>query len=411
MERIGAADVWQSLGVDGTGVVVANIDTGVDYLHPDLQTRYRGYRGSSLPPLNAGNWFDATGGGAQYPVDANGHGTHTMGTMVGQNGLGVAPGARWIAVRAFSSNGIAQESWLHAAFQWILAPAGDPALAPDVVNNSWSSANGSSTTFEPDIRLLVAAGIFPIFSAGNNGPDGKTVGSPGSLDIALAVGATDPDDVIAWFSSRGPSPWGKIKPDVSAPGVNVLSTLPGGAYGTASGTSMAAPHVAGVAALLRQADPALSYTDTFRLITETTQPLGDPHPNNTYGWGLVNAYEAVQRAANAGLVVGRVTDGKSGDPIAGASVTFTPRYTGTASTTTTGGDGMYRRGLSAGAYNLRAAAFGYAPQTLFGVTVVTGTTITRNFALSLLPTGALGGAIAEAGAERPLSATLFVGRT
>jgi len=409
--RIGAADVWQSLGIDGTGVVVANLDTGVDYLHPDLQTRYRGYRGSSLPPFNTGNWYDATGGGAQYPVDANGHGTHTMGTMVGQNGVGVAPGARWIAVRAFSSSGVAQESWLHDAFQWILAPAGDPALAPDVVNNSWSSQDGSRTVFEPDIRLLMAAGIFPVFSAGNNGPESKTVGSPGSLDIALAVGATDPDDVIAWFSSRGPSPWGQIKPDVSAPGVNILSALPGGAHGTASGTSMAAPHVAGVVALLRQADPTLSYTETIRLLTETAHPLGEPHPNNTYGWGLVNAYDAVQRAANAGLVVGRVTDASSGAPIAGASVTFTPRYTGTVSATTTDHDGMYRRALSAGAYSIRAAAFGYAPQTLFGVTVITDAVITHNFTLSPLPTGTIGGFITETGTGRPLTATLFVSST
>ena len=105
IKRIGAPDVWDALKIDGTGVVVANIDSGVDFLHPDLQAHYRGYRGGTLPAVHVGNWYDTTGDDTIYPIDLNGHGTHTMGSAVAANGVGVAPGAQWIAVRAFTSGG------------------------------------------------------------------------------------------------------------------------------------------------------------------------------------------------------------------------------------------------------------------------------------------------------------------
>ena len=239
--KIRANLVHNALNIDGSGVVVANIDSGVDWQHPALQTKYRGYTGEGKLPQHTGNWYDATGEGATYPVDGNGHGTHTMGTMVGGEGIGVAPGARWLAVRAFDSSGTAQNSWLHEAMQWILAPNGNPALAPNIVNNSWGSDFGASTEFEADVQALLDAGIYTVFSAGNNGPSAGTVGSPGSFTISFAVGATTSDDEIANFSSRGPSPWGQVKPEVSAPGKDILSSLPGGGYGNKDGTSMAAP--------------------------------------------------------------------------------------------------------------------------------------------------------------------------
>jgi hypothetical protein len=220
IERIRADEVWSTLGVSGAGVVVANMDTGVDWLHPALQANYRGYSPKGFHQ-HEGNWYDATAEGALYPVDGHGHGSHTMGTMVGGGGLGVAPGARWIAVRAFGSDGFAFDSWLHAGFEWLLAPGGDPDLAPQVVNNSWGNDMGMLKTFQSDVDALRAAGIFVVFSAGNNGPGGGTVGSPASLPGAFAVGATDQDDEVANFSSRGPSPWGEVRPHVSAPGVKI----------------------------------------------------------------------------------------------------------------------------------------------------------------------------------------------
>ncbi len=409
--KISADAVWQSLGIDGSGVVVANVDTGVDFAHPALKSRYRGYQSETLPPVNTGNWFDATGAGATYPVDTNGHGTHTMGTMVGQNGIGVAPGARWIAVRAFDQNGGAQESWLHAAFQWLLAPDGNPALAPDIINNSWSNSNGSTSAFADDVSNLLAAGIISVFASGNSGSEPGSVGAPGSYSNALAVGATDSDDVIAYFSGRGPSPWGHIKPEVSAPGVKVVSSLPGGTYAAYSGTSMATPHVAGTLALMKQAAPTLSFTAAVQILTATAQSAGTPIPNNDYGWGRIDALAAVQLAMNAGTVGGRVTDTVTGAPVWFADVTFTPRTAGLTATTATDANGDFQRGLLAGDYTVSVAAFGYADASRPNVAVVTGTVITENFALSPLPTGIIAGQVTDADSGSPLTATITVDNT
>ncbi len=183
LAMLDVAQANYGLGLDGHGVVVANLDTGVDWQHPALLTHYRGYREHGLA-VHQGNWHVSTDEPYTYPGDGNGHGTHTMGTMVGDDGqghrVGVAPGARWIAVKAFNNAGYAYESWLHDAFQWILAPEGDPSLAPDVVNNSWSSDVSSDTRFLPDVEALIAAGILPIFAAGNEGPRPGSVGSPAS---------------------------------------------------------------------------------------------------------------------------------------------------------------------------------------------------------------------------------------
>ncbi|MEW5959703.1 MAG: S8 family serine peptidase, partial [Chloroflexota bacterium] len=410
--KIRADLVHNALNIDGSGVVVANIDTGVDWQHPVLQSRYRGYTGAGKLPLHTGNWYDATGEGSTYPVDGNGHGTHTMGTMVGANGIGVAPGALWIAIRTFNSQGVAQNSWLHQAFQWALAPNGDPALAPDVVNNSWGSNIGSSTEFSADVQALLSAGIFPVFSAGNNGPGAGTVGSPGSLNLAFAVGATTVDDEIAGFSSRGPSPWGQVKPEVSAPGKDVLSTLPGGAYDTLSGTSMAAPHASGLAALLLQASPALADNpaNIAQIMESTAAALGSPIPNNDYGWGRIDAYNAVMSVAGVGALQGTVTQG-AGSPINGAAIQITAHDGGPAINTSSDAAGAYVQGLAANTYDAAASAFGYVPTTAFGLQIVTGTATTQNFVLTAKPTGILSGIVREAGSGAPLVAAIQVDGT
>ncbi|HNB54622.1 MAG TPA: S8 family serine peptidase, partial [Anaerolineales bacterium] len=140
LETVHVGLTEQALGLDGTGVVVANLDSGVDWMHPALMTHYRGYRPGGLS-IHYGNWHVSTNEEYTYPGDGNGHGTHTMGTIVGDDGqgmrTGVAPGAKWIAVKMFTNNGVTYESWVHDAFEWIIAPEGDPALAPDVLNNSW----------------------------------------------------------------------------------------------------------------------------------------------------------------------------------------------------------------------------------------------------------------------------------
>jgi subtilisin family serine protease len=137
--------VWAVLNISGTGVVAANMDTGVDWQHPALRGSYRGYNPKGLPN-HLYNWFDATNEQAQYPYDGYGHGTHTMGTLAGTGGIGVAPGARWIAARIFDSQGYAYDSWIHAGFQWILAPGGDPAQAPDA-EQPWGSSEARLRSF------------------------------------------------------------------------------------------------------------------------------------------------------------------------------------------------------------------------------------------------------------------------
>ena len=151
IKRIRADQVWRGLGVTGTGVVVANMDTGVDWNHPSLSANYRG-RGNGPAADHAHNWLDTTNEGSLYPTDGTGHGTHTMGTLVGSNGIGVAPGAKWIAVKALNSDGFGYDTWIHEAFQFILAPGGRSDLAPDVLNNSWGSDDGLDTSFRDDVR-------------------------------------------------------------------------------------------------------------------------------------------------------------------------------------------------------------------------------------------------------------------
>jgi len=404
--RVRAPEVWSSLHISGTGAVVAGMDTGVDWLHPALQANYRGYNPHGSHN-HVGNWYDAVGG-SLYPLDDHGHGTHTAGTAVGRGGIGVAPGAQWIGVKVLNGAGYGYDSWIHAGFQWLLAPGGDPGKAPDVVNCSWSSSNGNLTTFRADLRALRAAGILPVFANGNYGPAAESVGSPASLAEAFAVGAVDSYDEVASFSSRGPSPWGEVRPHVAAPGVNVRSSLPGGLYGVNNGTSMAAPHVAGIAALLRSVSPTLSITRAAFIITSTAVPLGDPIPNNDTGWGRVDGFAAVAALANPGFISGTVTQAGSGAPIAGATVAATPQGGGGGGTATSDGNGGYALALAPTTYDVTGSAFGYEPATALGVVVVTGATTVQDLALTALPTGTLRGEVTDSATGQPITAAVAV---
>ncbi|HHN94454.1 MAG TPA: hypothetical protein ENK17_06775, partial [Anaerolineae bacterium] len=386
--RIRADQVWASLNISGTGAVVAGMDTGVDWLHPALQTAYRGYNPHG-PANHLFNWYDATSMGSAYPVDGHGHGTHTLGTILGSDGIGVAPGARWIGVRVLDSAGYGYDSWIHAGFQWLLAPGGDPAMAPDVVNCSWGNHNGALTTFQSDLRALRAAGINVIFAAGNDGPSASSVNSPAALPEAFAVGASDQDEEVANFSSRGPSPWGEIRPHVVAPGVDVYSSLPGGVYGSWSGTSMAAPHVSGLVALMRSVSPTVSITRAAYLITSTAVPLGDPVPNNDAGWGRVDALAAVAALVHHGYLSGTVMRADDGRPVADATVQALRQNSTDIGHAATSADGHYLLILAPGDYDLTVSAFGYQTATLWAVPVTTDTTTVRNIPLTPLPSGRL----------------------
>ncbi|MBI5565223.1 MAG: S8 family serine peptidase, partial [Chloroflexi bacterium] len=405
--QIRADQVWSALGITGTGVVVANMDTGVDWQHPALHDNYRGLGPKGLVN-HAGSWIDTTDDATVYPFDGYGHGTHTMGTLAGRDGIGVAPGARWIAARVLNTQGYGLDSWIHAGFQWILAPAGNPALAPDILSNSWGNNFGANEEFRPDVQLLNTAGIFTVFSNGNAGPGAGTVGSPASLPEAFGVGATDRYDTLAWFSSRGPSPFEVTKPDVSAPGVDVLSSVPGGVYALSGGTSMAAPHVAGTAALMYAAVPTLTIPAArFALTSTVTRPTTETYPNNLYGWGRIDAYRAVLAVARPGYISGTLTRADSGAPIAGGTVQA-QSDAGTLALTSTDAQGRYQLPLPAAHYTVTAAAFSYAPQTQTNLLVITDTVTPRNFVLTPLPIGLVEGRLLNLTATQLLSGTLSV---
>ncbi|MBX7214467.1 MAG: S8 family serine peptidase [Thermoflexales bacterium] len=401
--RIRADEVQRALGIDGSGVVVANIDTGVDWTHPALQTRYRGY---GVVSDHLHNWIDTTDGEAQYPFDGHGHGTHTMGTIVGGEGIGVAPGARWMAARGLNSAGQGYDSWLLAAMQFVLAPGGEPSYAPDIVSNSWGSTDGGSTTFADAIAALQAAGILVIFSAGNSGPLAASVGSPGSNPGVPAIGATDSDDDVAWFSSRGPSLWDEIKPLVSAPGVGVISAFPGGVYRSFNGTSMAAPHVAGAAALMLSAAPGLSGPAVLETLTRTAVPLSTTLPNNNTGWGRIDAFSATLSVAQTGLFTGTVLDG--GLPVGDVLITAHGDTGSSAivASTHTDAQGRYALPVPAGLYTLTAEAYGYVTATSIPRLMVTQKVVAVSFTLSQAPMGIVYGQVTDAVSGKYVTATL-----
>ncbi|MCU7722969.1 S8 family serine peptidase [Actinoplanes sp. KI2] len=289
---VGAPALWE-LGLTGQGAVVGIMDTGVDVTHPDLAASWRG---------GADSWYDPNGQHPTDPTDVSGHGTATAGVIVGAT-TGVAPGASWIGVKVFNDRGTASTSAIHKGFQWLLDPDGNPATAdaPDVVNASWTgSAAGCSLEFQPDLRNLRAAGILPVFSAGNYGGAAGTVLSPANLPEALAVGSVDNTGLVDPSSSRGPSACDqRVEPRVVAPGVGIHTTDLYGGYLDATGTSVAAPHVTGVAALLLGAYPDLNVDRLQSALESTADDLGAPGPDNAYGYGRVDAPAALQWLATA----------------------------------------------------------------------------------------------------------------
>src|SRR5688572_12847286 len=303
LEQVRAPQVWD-LGHTGGGIVVGSFDTGVDGTHPDLIPNYRGN--------DAISWFDPYHEHSE-PYDNNGHGTHTTGTMVasGESSgfrVGMAPGAHWIAAKGWTDDGDATASAFHRIFEWFLAPGGDPGNAPDVVNSSWGMDPPScDPEFVADVQALRAAGIVPVFASGNSGPAPGTTLAPGSYPTAFSVGATDFVDDIEEFSSQGPSQCdGGVKPDVSAPGVAILSTLPGAFHFELDGTSMAAPHVSGAAAVLRSIDPSLTVEEIEAAIADGSFDLGPLGPDDAFGAGRLDLLQS------ASLVLGTPLVGNDG---------------------------------------------------------------------------------------------------
>lgn len=325
-----APEVWAA-GIKGEGVVVGDHDIGVEWTHPALQDKYRGWDPDTRTGSHDYNWRNAFGATDLFcsdpgePCDSHGHGTHTTGTMVGDDGqgmqIGMAPGAEWIACRSLYDPivGLGTVPAYMDCMEWMIAPypiddpaGGDPAMAPDVVNNSWGCLEGCAPPMLDDLnKATKAAGIVQVVSAGNDGSECSTIAFPLAVyEESFSVGATNVEDAMAGFSSRGPVLSDlsmRVKPNVVAPGVSTLSSTINGEYASFSGTSMAGPHVAGLVALLMSAEPKLigRVDDVRAIIEQTAVPIAHGEtcggtsdadiPNNTSGYGRIDAYEAVTR--------------------------------------------------------------------------------------------------------------------
>lgn len=302
LNAIQAPSLW-ALGWTGANVTIGILDTGADAAHPDLKANW------------GGAWYDPYGQHAT-PYDQSGHGTAVTSIAVGGNAsgthIGIAPGAKWIAARVFDDSGTGRLSAIHQSFQWMLNP--DRNLAtddePDLVNASWNlsgTLNLCNTEFQPDLKALRAAEIAVVFAAGNDGPTGATSASPGNLPEAFTVGAVDSTDTIADFSSRGPSACTGVPfPAVAAPGVNVQAAdlSYGGmfpnSYKSISGTTAAAPHVAGAMALLLSAWPDMKVADLQILLQTTARDLGSAGTDTASGSGLINVKAAYDLRLQSG---------------------------------------------------------------------------------------------------------------
>jgi len=420
IQRVGADDVW-ALGFTGQGVVVGSLDSGVEYTHPALVNHYRGNLGGGNFDHNY-NWYDGVAG-SPVPIDYSWHGTVTMGPIVGDDGagnqIGMAPGAYWIACPGTASPYIR----ILDCLQWFLAPTKldgtdpRPDLAPDVINNSW----GSATDYHATFQALYAAGIFSTNIVGNSGPGCNTTINPSQWPEVTTTGAFGQGDIIGDFSSRGPAPIGHefvLKPDIVAPGVNVRSSIPGGGYyPSCTGTSLAAPHVAGAVALLISAVPELrGRIDLINMLLKTNAeprassectPIGGV-PNNVWGWGILNVYSAVvaAQALELGALEGQVVEAGSQEPLEGVKLTFADTTLGWPYPDRSDSLGQYDHTLPVGTYVITATHYGYLDSVVSGVEISPGVTTTQDIEMSLAPTWNVSGVVTDSQTGEPLAASI-----
>src|SRR5215472_5261159 len=328
VQYVHAPQVW-ALGFTGQNIVIASADTGQRWTHDALKPHYRGWDGANAN--HNYNWHDSIhdsvgnpcGNDSPFPCDDFFHGSHTTGTAIGDDGMGnqigVAPGAKWIGCRNMDVGNGTPARYIEC-MEFFLAPyplnctpdQGDPTKAPDITINSWGCPTSEGCTVGNELQAAVeaqeAAGIQMVVAAGNSGPACSTVSDPPSFyDASFTAGAlVTGSDTIAGFSSRGPvtrDGSGRIKPDISAPGTGTRSASNScdSCYTTASGTSMATPHIAGTMGLLWCALPSLRHQITTSRTTlenaavhiaDTSCGSAGP-PNNTYGWGRVDIAAAV----------------------------------------------------------------------------------------------------------------------
>jgi serine protease AprX len=368
VQNVNAPAVW-AMGFTGVGMVIGEQDTGERWTHNALKPKYRGWNGATAD--HNYNWHDAIhnsvsnpcGNDAPAPCDDSGHGTHTAGTTVGDDGagnqIGVAPGARWIGCRNMDQ-GAGTPARYTECFQFMIAPTDlsgnnpNPTLRPHVLNNSWGCPASEGCTTRTELETIInnteAAGILVVVSAGNSGSSCSSVSDvPPIYSASFSIGAYDINNQLASFSSRGPSTYytpNLLKPNLSAPGVNVRSSYysSDSTYATLQGTSMSSPHVTGVVALLWSARPQLvrDIAATKALLQNTANPsvivnppqlcggtLSTDIPNNSFGYGRVDALAAVN-ASGSPTPTPTATATSTPTPTATATATVTPTATATA---------------------------------------------------------------------------------
>ena len=319
IDKIKADSVWAYYGYSGQGVNVGILDSGIDPSHPALSGNF------------SGHFHDAVNGNSD-PYDDHGHGTHVAGTIAGGDGpgsfsddIGVAYNAILSSCKAFDSGGSGSDTSILDCSEWFVSLKADSGVDIRVISNSWGGEHGQTWMWDDIWNNWRGMDIIPVFAAGNSGPGAETVCSPGDYPIVIGVGATDINDNIADFSSRGPAPdtgryadttywsrpdWNFIKPDISAPGAGIRSSVPGGGYETWDGTSMATPHVSGVIALMLEKNPSLDYETVYDILTNyaVDRPGSITYPNNDYGWGRINALLAVENTPSPDEPFIRKTD-------------------------------------------------------------------------------------------------------
>jgi subtilisin family serine protease len=435
---IGADQVW-NLGITGQGIVLAGNDTGLDVSHPAIRTQYRGcLNPPSCTEMDHNyNWWDAISS-TTAASDYHGHGTHSTGTMVGDDGegmqIGVAPGAKTVHCKNMTDGGWGDDTTFTTCFQWDLAPWDlnglnpRPDLAPDAINNSWGYWGGGHTQFEDEIEALQAAGILVEVSAGNEGDDWgcASLRSPADYAPVLTTGSVDHTwssfpGRISYFSSRGPSSLypAEYFPDVMAPGSYILSAVPWG-YEYWSGTSMAGPHVTALTALLWSANPGLRgmVAETAEIIKQTAVPLVDDTgyscggdyvtgPNHDWGYGTIDALAAAMMAMSfgeVGYLEGHVYNAETQAAISKALVRAVDPG-GLAWQRKTDIQGFYSMAVFSNTYTVEASYFGLLPNSQVSE-VISGTTSVVDFYLSPAPTYTVSGTVTDQLTGWPLYASI-----